>query len=397
MRLLWTLLFLVLPLAGCQDKKADSPAAGTPPATAATSPPTTAATGRSEEAGRLTASLAGKAFTPDQVIFEGKTLAFRKGKDFFPEREIKFDLPEGSRAKLEGKEWKFEGGKFENPMVWVSAAEGKALPKTEHVSPTDYTMTLKITKQTSKSIEGVIDLKITKPADTHLKGPFTAVVKKTLEDPLDVEDAPYVQGRIVIVPAPAKQEKLSAGFYGTGADGKPYSNLAGATVAPGNGGGAMSMSFEPQLTSLTNPKDGPGYRHTKLQPGEYVVYVRRNDVLTAWKKVSVKAGDQLTVDLTIDPAKTGEVVVTIPDEEANDAGEWHLSLIPAELDQPGRGYHFAFNAAEVKKGQKTVTVKGVPAGKYRAMRGKSEAAVEVTAGKSTPVTLVRADPKKKAG
>ena len=113
--------------------------------------------------------------------------------------------------------------------------------------------------------------------------------------------------------------------------------------------------------------------------------------MAAWRKATVKAGDQQTLDLTIDPAKTGEVVVTLPEAEANDAFEASLSLRPADLDVP---INFAFDAAEVKKGQTMVTVKGVPAGKYRAARGKSAADVEVTAGKSVAVTLVRTESKK---
>jgi hypothetical protein len=113
--------------------------------------------------------------------------------------------------------------------------------------------------------------------------------------------------------------------------------------------------------------------------------------MAAWKSLEIKAGDQLTADLTIDPAKTGELVITIPDEEAKDESEWHLSLIPEGVDAK-LGGDFAFNAAAVKKDQKSVTLKGVPAGKYLAIRGKSEAQVEVVAGKSTPVSLVRKAP-----
>jgi hypothetical protein len=260
--------------------------------------------------------------------------------------------------------------------------------------PSAYVMRLKFTRQTPRGIEGEIDLRINNPANTHLAGTFTAAVKRTLEEPLDAEDSPYAQGRILFV-GPWKDEKLSVGFLGKGADGKEYSNLAGMTVNPGGAGNVTSTTFEPQLTSLVSTANGPVYRHTKLAPGEYVVYVRRDEVLAAWKALTVKAGDQHTVDLTIDPSKTGELVVTLPAEEANDAQEWHLSLIPAELDRPGRGYHFMFNAAEVKKGQTSVKVKGAPAGKYRAIRGKSEAEVEVVAGKSTPVTLVRVESKGK--
>jgi hypothetical protein len=390
MRVRWLPLCLSLVIVGCQDKKTDPPAKGTGTAVESATPNPPADTPTV-----LAGQINGKTFVPDQVTLEGNTLTFRKGKDFFAEMEIRFSLPEGSRAKLEGKEWKFEGDNFGNPTVWVSTSPPKGVPKPEFVWPKDYTMTVKVTKQTPKQVSGNIDLKVTKPANTHLKGAFTATIKKTLDDPLDAEDAPYVQGRILSTSKWNKEEKLSAGFFGKAADGKGYSNMAGTSVSPGSGGGATSLSFEPQLTSITNPKEGPGYRHTKLQPGEYIVYVRRNDVFAAWKKVTVKANDQLTVDLTIDPSKFGEVTATLPDEEANDFGGWHLSLIPLELDKPGESYHFTFNVAEVKKGDKTVTVKGVPAGKYRAVRGKSEGIVDVTPGKTATVTLSRVDPKKK--
>ena len=117
-----------------------------------------------------------------------------------------------------------------------------------------------------------------------------------------------------------------------------------------------------------------------------MVYVKQGDVMVAWKRVPVKAGDTLTVDLTVDPKTFGEVVVTIPADEAKSTSEWDLALIPADL--PDLRWQYAFQAADVKKDQTTVTVKGVPAGKYRAVRGESSADVEVVAGKSVAVTLV---------
>jgi hypothetical protein len=109
----------------------------------------------------------------------------------------------------------------------------------------------------------------------------------------------------------------------------------------------------------------------------------------------VKAGDQQTVDLSIDPAKTGALTVTLPDAEAKDPVRRPLLLIPADIEPPGTAWHDAFQAAEVQPGEKTVSVAGVPAGTYRAIRGKSSAEVEVAAGKTAAVTLVRGEPTKK--
>src|SRR5262245_13728292 len=256
----------------------------------------------------------------------------------------------------------------------------------------DYTMTLRFTKRTGKTVEGVIDLKVTKPADTNLAGTFVATVKKTAIDQLDAEDSPYVQGKIAFV-GPWKTESLGVGFVGKGADGKTYSNLIGSNVTSGQPTSMTNQSFRPQETSLTNDeKAGPMFRHVKMHPGDYWVFSKRGGVMAAWKKVTVKAGDQLTVDLTIDPAKTGELAINLPEAEVAEKDDWHVSVIPAEMHEAGLGWDYAFNAAEVKSGTKTVTVKGVPAGKYHVVRGQSAADVEVAAGKSTKVDLVRVAP-----
>ena len=132
-----------------------------------------------------------------------------------------------------------------------------------------------------------------------------------------------------------------------------------------------------------------------MPPGDYIVYVLRGGVPAAWKKVTVKPGDQQTVNLSINPAKTGGLTVTLPDAEANDQARRLLLLIPADIDLPGKAWHDAFQAAEVQPGDKTVSVIGVPAGKYRVVRGKSSAEVEVVAGKTATVALIRDEPKNK--
>jgi hypothetical protein len=228
-------------------------------------------------------------------------------------------------------------------------------------------------------------------SDPPRPGPGTEVA----DDPLRADDAPSVHGRVVFV-GPWTDEDLTVGFAGKGADGKEHSNMTGMGVSPENGGSVTSETFAPQLTSLVaRPKDGVTYRHTRMSPGEYLVYVKRNKVLAAWQKVTVKAGDRHAVDLTIDPARTGELVVTLPEAEAAQGFPRALSVRPADLDVPVSPTDFAFDAAEVRTGQATVTVKGVPAGRYRVTRGKSKGEAEVVAGKSAAVTLVRDEPARK--
>jgi hypothetical protein len=391
MRARWTPLLPLLLLLGCQDKKPElaAPGVNTSP-TGSPAPQVDHST-----YGPVAGAIKGKPFRPDNVTLEGKSLSFRMGKDFFADMEIKFDVPMTRGESLEGKEFKFVGDKFDKPLVNVAIMGKNHILDSETVWPWDYTMTLQITKQTAKEVKGWIDLTVSNPASTNLAGTFTAEIKKTVDDPLDAEDAPYVQGRIVLV-GDWKEEKLAAGFFGKGADGKQLSNMAGTTVKPGIGGSTTSLSFKPQITSFINAeKTGPGYRHSKMAPGAYWIYASRGNVVAAWKLVTVKAGDQQTVDLTIDLAKTGELVVTLPDEEANDKSAWGLHVVPVEMAGADLGWHYAFNAGEMKAGQKTMTVAGVPSGRYKLTRGESEGEVEIVAGKSTAVTLVRKKPKTK--
>jgi hypothetical protein len=223
-------------------------------------------------------------------------------------------------------------------------------------------------------------------------------IQKTGGDPPNAADAPAVRGKITIA-GQWQDESLAAGFVGKGRDGKTFSNACRLVFSSlGGGEWITSETFKPQLTSLVNDAaDGLGFKHVKLAPGDYVVYVRRGGVPAAWKKVAVKEGDQLTVDLTIDPAKTGSVVATLPGEEASakvSLVNSSLFLIPIEFDGSEQWVRDAFEAGYVEEGIKTVARKGVPAGKYLALRGKSEAEVEVTAGKESAVTLVRKGPKK---
>jgi hypothetical protein len=378
------LLLVMLALAGCQGKKTEPQPIPVAATNNERAPVTTEVVG----------VIKGKPFTPDQVGYEDRKLSFRKGKDVFADMEISFELPASAGAQLAGKEWKFGGDHLDHPAVHVSMKEGQVLPSAEFVWPKDYMMTLTFTKQTGASLEGTIDLRCSKPGNTRLAGRFTAAVTRTAAEEPVADDAPYVRGKILIV-GKWQKTSLAAGFVSLGKDGKRTSNMAGTSLTQGGSEWATSTTFKPQLTSTFNhATNGPGFKHVKMTPGDYLVYARWGDVVAAWKKVTVKANDQLTVDLTVDPAKMGSVVVTLPEEEAKDRSEPNLYLVPLEFDRSDLWIRAAFRPAVVKPGSTTVTINGVPAGKYVALRGKSEADVDVTAGKEAACTLVRNEPKK---
>jgi hypothetical protein len=375
MRVRWATLILLVTAVGCQDKKPGGPAGGetTPAATAAM----TTDPGRPPVEGTVD----GKPFRPDAVTLEGKVLIFRAGKA--PEIDLQFELPGTEGEKLEGREWAF-GGKIEDPAVIIAIGDQKE----RAVLGPDYTMTLKVSRQTREAVEGTIDLTVKNPKGTALRGQFTAAYRKTPAAPLSPDDAPYVHGKIVLK-GPKKLEQLAAGLVGVRDGGPPYSNEAGFPVDFTQPSYSTIPGAVPgQLSSLASGETGLAYRHVRVPPGDYLVYVRRNLLMSAWKRVKLKAGDQQTIDLTIDPAAAGEVVITLPASPA----EGSVALVPLNADLPdlGLGGEQYFNVATAKAGDKRVVVSGIPAGKYRAVRGTDEGVVEVVAGKSTPVTLAPA-------
>jgi hypothetical protein len=383
MRTVYLSLIAII-IVGCQETRNDSP---------------------DVELSDVSGMIKGVAFQPDSVSIQERTLSFRQGKEFFADMEISFNVPTQAGDIREGGVWSFGGPKFRgtDPFLGISVKRGGGLPNRESATPQDYSMTLTISKTNPKVIEGTIDLKVKRPENTHLVGKFTVTLKKTGKEPPDAEDAPFVQGKIVMK-GNWKEEEVRAGFTGKGADGKSYSNFCGSPVTQAGGEFVSSLSHEPQITSLLNDaKDGPRFVHTRMQPGEYLIYVRRGGVLAAWKNITVQAGDEQTLDFTIDLANTGSLVVTLPDEEvevilnedknllAGFSTLKTMQLIPDGVSSPGNYSAFVFDAGEAKKGEKTFTVKNVPAGKYKAIFRKNEAIVEVIAGSKSAVTLVHTD------
>src|SRR5262245_31010162 len=85
-------------VAGCQDKKTDAPSGTPSPSPVVLIPNTTpgggGAAGPGSTDAKVSGQIKGKPFTPDTITLQGKSLTFRSGKDFFPDQEISFSLPE---------------------------------------------------------------------------------------------------------------------------------------------------------------------------------------------------------------------------------------------------------------------------------------------------------------
>ena len=268
---------------------------------------------------------------------------FRQGEEHYADLEIRFDLPVPEGDRLAGREWQIGGAYGEPNLSLTSRSAG--MPDFALIFGPSYTMTLRITNKTRTAVEGTIDLKITEPANTFLRGPFTAEYRKSATAPLDESDAPFVQGKIAIKGSDRKWD-LSVGFAGMGDDGQPHLNSAGFPLMIGQTGSVTNGMFAPQVTSLVNDTAaGLVHRHIKLPPGDYPVYARRNEVLYTWERVRIKDGDQITLDLLFDLTTAGDIAFTLPDSEARE-----LAMIPIGVDLPELGSKklATFTAAHVK-------------------------------------------------
>ncbi|MFM7865953.1 MAG: hypothetical protein ACKPHU_17205, partial [Planctomycetaceae bacterium] len=218
-------------------------------------------------------------------------------------------------------------------------------------------------------------------------GRFTAAVSKSATAALGPEDAPYVQGRID-VPLTDEPTAISSVMLGKGADGKDLSNSAGGSYVSGDSGWVSSETFKPQITSIiADEQNGLQYRHVKLQPGEYLVGFEREDILVAWKLVTINAQDQQTIDLRLDPAMCGSLVVTLPETTDATPEDVRFRVIPAALMESKLGTSRLSRPLSFEEGQKTLTITLLPAGRYLLKSDDKTAEVEIEPGQESSVTL----------
>jgi hypothetical protein len=201
-------------------------------------------------------------------------------------------------------------------------------------------------------------------------------------EPLGTADAPYIQGKISIL-GKLENKFVEVGFAGVGKDGQRYSSSTDLDCGPGSNNVGTSGNTK----AFANGPDGPGFRHTKMSPGTYLVYVEQGGVYIAWKKVAVKPSDQLTVDLTIDPAKAGSINITWPHNES--WGGRPMRLIPVEFD--GLKLFPPDNLPVIAVGPNLnwAILKNVPAGNYhlKTMEGVANYDDDVTVSPGKQATV----------
>lgn len=148
---------------------------------------------------------------------------------------------------------------------------------------------------------------------------------------------------------------------------------------------------KPQVAVIKFDKTAASYEFPHLPKGTYLISARLEGGPTAWAKVEVTPGGNLTRDLKLEAGKGGTVEVKLPADFAGDVRLAPNDLFPAD-DTNFVGGRIATQielGAKAEKGKATVA--DVPPGKYTvfAIPGQlvPRGTVEVTAGKTATVEI----------
>ncbi len=203
---------------------------------------------------------------------------------------------------------------------------------------------------------------------------------------------PYAHGRISF--SPTESKLLMASYAGIGDDGEIYHNGVGIKLTPDNpyiGGHIESTIFKPRNTSIWSDDDALHYRHVRLAPGKYILAILWGNSLIAHQWQRVNEDSSLTLDVEIDLAESGMLLVEVPGLKESER-VWLLPLntsgvLPDGLDSrllwrlPFQ-LHFK---PEYKKD--FVTYRLLPPGPYLALYKDFQQEVQVIAKKSVKINF----------
>jgi hypothetical protein len=265
----------------------------------------------------LTGELAGVPFNP-AAEFQGDTLYFRSAKPdgTSDDRSIEIKLTAEQAKKLDGLKVTAAAKATDPPNpglpeVLTVVPDRKPNPLSQ---ADEFTLTLEFGAKAGRKLPGKITLALKADEKTRLSGSFVAEVTRPLTEPPGADDAPFVQGKVVVS---GWAGEVKAGYVKLGADNPPVYDVA--PIEFKTAGSALSTgTYKPRVTVLVaGDKDAPGrYEHVHLPPARYLVFVQaaaqHGGGPAAWKWVDVAAGGQVTLDFALDAGRYGGLEVTVP-------------------------------------------------------------------------------------
>ena len=345
----------------------------------------------------LTGSIKGRPFQPDTTRIsqeKGKLKVvfakFSKEETFFPESAITVDIP------IPGSGW--EGATLEfgknhpgSPTLRLTTPKpGSSFGDEDFVSDRSYSLRLTFDRRQGTQVSGRVELQVADPPGTSLVGNFLGVFQPSLTEPPTEADRPYVTG-LCRLPEDGNEVTVTAKLYGMG---PLVAVQKGAELLFENRvfKGTLWQGKSPHQTSIWfDPEKQIRYKHTSLVPGEYLVVLKLGKVWGAWQKVTVEAGSELQLDLSMEATSVGKLTFNLPEDQQGSRslfGAQLPSVIPLELGFTDQLDTFDFTVYGEHDSAKPLTIPAVKAGRYLVRWRKCEAEVEVKPGEETTVTLM---------
>ncbi len=105
--------------------------------------------------------------------------------------------------------------------------------------------------------------------------------------------------------------ELRAGYVGLTAAGEKHTCFAGATLSSTRGS-VTCTTYKPRISVMEFDIAGIRFRHEKVEPGTYFVYVRAGDTATFGRRVTVASGQaQVSVPIQVDLRRLGALKVAV--------------------------------------------------------------------------------------
>ncbi len=174
---------------------------------------------------------------------------------------------------------------------------------------------------------GKIHLSLPGEQKSFIAGTFSAEWIRARNELPGADDAPYIQGKIMV--NGAAEPQVDVGYVRVSPAEPTHSDVLGIVIGP-SGFPFRSETNRPRCISLfpATAKDPARYEFTKLEPGRYLAIAAFKTGPAAWKWLDVAAGSQTTADFTLNVTTIGGLDVSAPN------GSKSVAVVPAS--EPGK-------------------------------------------------------------